>query len=168
MITKYKHTLNIQHRLWSNAQGNQFTHHMQNIRLTCHRQFSPYILLNKVFYLDSLEWIHCMLGTTDRDNFCNASWILPVELVPPPPIPNDDVRPDGMTTKIKWKIYAFFTLRFKFWKYVLLTTSSFVSFCFTLAFNPLIANSVALYGNQSTGLHSKSNDWFLCGGNTGS
>ena len=31
----------------------------------------------------------------------------------------------------------FFTLHFKFWKYALLTTSYFVSFCFTLAFTPI-------------------------------
>ena len=36
MITEYKHTSNIQQCLWSNTQWNQFIHHMQNIRLTCH------------------------------------------------------------------------------------------------------------------------------------
>ena len=62
--------------------------------------------------------------------------------------------------------YMFFTLHFKFWKYVLLTTSSFVSFCFTLAFNPL-SLLLPSYGNQSNDLHSRLVDWFLCGGGTG-
>ena len=35
-------------------------------------------------------------------------------------------------------------LHFKFWKYVLLTTSSFVSFCFKIAFTPLIVGGAAL------------------------
>ena len=35
-------------------------------------------------------------------------------------------------------------LHFRFWKYVLLTTSSFVSFCFKIAFTPLIVGGAAL------------------------
>ena len=35
-------------------------------------------------------------------------------------------------------------LHFRFWKYVLLTTSSFVPFCFKIAFTPLIVGGAAL------------------------
>ena len=35
-------------------------------------------------------------------------------------------------------------LHFRFWKYVLLTTSSFVSFCFKIAFTPLIVGGAVL------------------------
>ena len=49
-----------------------------------------------------------------------------------------------MPTKIKWKSMYFLHYISSFEKYVLLTTSSFVSFCFTLAFTPLTFDGVAL------------------------
>ena len=143
MITEYKHTLNIQQCFWSNTQGNQFIHQMQNISLTCHWQFSSYILLNAVYYLGSLGWIHSVLGTIDRQLLsCLVDFVRWVTTPTP---------------------YAFFTLHFKFWKYVLLVTISFVSFCFTLAFNPLIAVVLPWYGTSKNDLHSKLIEWFLCG-----
>ena len=63
------------------------------------------------------------------------------------------------------KLLKFFTLYFKIWKYLLLITNSSVSFCFTLAFTPLIV--LPSYGIQSNNLHNGQVDWFLCGGSTG-
>ena len=69
--------------------------------------------------------------------FCSLGWY------PHSLFLTNDARPDGMPTKIKWKIHVCY-ITFQVLKYVLVTTSSFVSFCFTLAFTPLTVSGVAL------------------------
>ena len=65
------------------------------------------------------------------------------------------------------KLHVFFTLHYKFWKYVLLTTISFVSFCFTLAFVGGVALIWKPLLHSGLDLHSGLVDWFLCGVGTG-
>ena len=48
-----------------------------------------------------------------------------------------NVRPDWIQTKIKWKLHVLFTLHFKFWKYVLITTCSYCLILFYISFYPI-------------------------------